>query len=108
MIGPEQVLHVARLAKLRLSAAEERGLADQLVEILAWVDQLRELDALGAGPTEAERPVPADRAVPTPPRPLRPDETRPSLPREEVLRLAPAADGETFRVPPVIDGGREA
>ena len=38
------------------------------------------------------------------PREPRLDEPEPCLPRDEVLALAPAADGETIRVPPVIDG----
>jgi aspartyl-tRNA(Asn)/glutamyl-tRNA(Gln) amidotransferase subunit C len=95
MVSRDQVLHVARLARLRLTPEEEELHARQLGRILEYVDQLRELD-------EAEGVGEADRI--TPDRPLRADEPVPSLPREEVLRLAPASDGETYRVPPVIEG----
>ncbi len=99
MVSREQVLHVARLAKLRLSAEEEERFALQLGGILEYVDHLRELDAESV-------PAGGEPGDSTPdPRPLRADEPSPSLPRDEALGLAPATDGETFRVPPVIDGG---
>jgi aspartyl-tRNA(Asn)/glutamyl-tRNA(Gln) amidotransferase subunit C len=99
MVTREQIRHVSRLAKLSLSAEEEERLSRQLAEILEYVARLREIDdtaleaALEAAPgQEAEAPS------------LRPDEPTPSLPREAVLALAPRTDGETFRVPAVLEG----
>jgi len=110
MVRSEQVLHVARLAKLRLTAEEERRLGPQLDRILEFVEQLRELDGEVGGEAGAEAvpPGPAGPAGPPGDGPrlcLRSDEPRPSLPRDEILRGAPSTDGETFRVPPPLDAG---
>lgn len=99
MVNPEQVRHVARLAKLRLSPEEEERLIGQLGGILEYVEQLGEDDGADAEAATHVAPMPA---------PLRPDEPRPGLPREEVLALAPSADGETIRVPAVLEGSGEA
>ena len=98
MVDREQVLKVARLARLRLAEAEIEDVAGQLSRILDHVQQLRELDAVPAPP---EDETPGGSAA------LRPDEARPSLPRDEVLARAPKTDGETFLVPPVIEGAEE-
>ncbi len=115
MVRPEQVLHVARLAKLRLSESEARRLGDQIGPVLEYVELLSELDGPDApGDPDSEsigEPRAALIAAMPPahrPRPLRPDEPRPCLARDDVLRAAPSTDGETFRVPPVIEGGGEA
>jgi aspartyl-tRNA(Asn)/glutamyl-tRNA(Gln) amidotransferase subunit C len=100
MVSREQVRHVAKLAKLRLSPEEEERLIAQLGGILEYVEQLAEADAQDRAPELTH--VAAVSA------PLRPDEPRPGLPRERVLALAPVADGETLRVPAVLDGGGEA
>lgn len=100
MVSREQVRHVARLAKLRLSPAEEERLIGQLGHILDYVEQLVEADAEGeARELTHVAPVPAR---------LRSDEPLPGLSRDEVLALAPASDGETLRVPAVLDGGGAA
>ena len=98
MVDRDQVLHVARLARLRLAPAEVERHAHHLGRILDYVDQLRELD-------DEPDPVAADGGAAgiAAERPLRADVPAPSLPREEALALAPAADGETYRVPPVIE-----
>lgn len=98
MVDREQVRHVAKLAKLRLSPEEAERLIGQLGKILDYVEQLGE-----------ERPdaVEMTHVAPVPSR-TRPDEPRPGLPRDEVLALAPASDGETIRVPAVLEGGGEA
>jgi aspartyl-tRNA(Asn)/glutamyl-tRNA(Gln) amidotransferase subunit C len=94
MVTREQVLHVARLAKLALRPDEEERFTAQLARILDWVGELREIEGEGA---ELTHVLPAEKA-------LRPDEPRPGLPRAEVLALAPAADGETMQVPAVLEG----
>jgi len=95
MVSREQVLHVARLAKLALSPDEEERFRFQLGRILEYVERLREIED---APGELTHVFPVER-------PLRADEPAPTLARPEVLALAPSADGETMRVPAVLDGG---
>ena len=90
MIDREQVLHVARLARLRLSDEEVTTMAGELSNILDHIEKLSELDLDGVAPTT--HVVDVGNA-------LRADEPRPSLPRDVVLEQAPDTDGEGFRVP---------
>lgn len=92
MIDREQVLHVARLARLRLADEEIEPLARELSAILDHVAHIGELDLGGVEPTS--HVVEIDDA-------LRPDEPRPCLPRELALAPAPAvsAEGDAFSVP---------
>jgi aspartyl-tRNA(Asn)/glutamyl-tRNA(Gln) amidotransferase subunit C len=90
MIDREQVLHVARLARLRLSDEEVTTMAGELSSILGHIEKLGELDLDGVAPTT--HVVDVGNA-------LRADEPRPSLPRDVVLEQAPDSDGEGFRVP---------
>ena len=90
MIDREQVLHVARLARLRLSEPEVERMATELSGILEHVDRISELDLEGVEPTSH---VIALENV------LRPDEPRPSWPRERMLDSAPDPAQEAFRVP---------
>ncbi len=100
-ISPEQVAHLARLARLELSAEEAEGLGEHLRRMLSWVADLEAVDS-DADRLE-EQPGLSD-AVPV--GRLRPDATRPSLDPERALANAPqrAADGG-FATPPVLSGG---
>jgi len=90
MIDREQVLYVARLARLRLSEEEVERMTGELSTILDHIDTISGLDLEGVEPTS--RVVERENV-------LRADEPRPSLPRETVLEQAPDTDGEGFRVP---------
>lgn len=90
MIDREQVLHVARLARLRLSEEELERMEGELSGILEHVDRISSLDLEGVEPTSH---VVALENV------LRPDEPRPSWPREVVLEAAPDPADGAFRVP---------
>ena len=90
MIDREQVLHVARLARLKLSDEEVERMSGELSAILEHVDNINELDLEGVEPTT--HVVPLENV-------LREDEPRPSLPRERALEQAPDADESGFRVP---------
>jgi len=90
MIDREQVLHVARLARLRLSEEEIEHLTGELSSILDHIEKIGQLDLAGVEPTSH---VVALENV------LRPDEPVPSLPRETALGQAPDTDGVGFRVP---------
>jgi aspartyl-tRNA(Asn)/glutamyl-tRNA(Gln) amidotransferase subunit C len=90
VIEREQVLHVARLARLRLSEPEVEKMAEELSGILGHVDRIGELDLEGVAPTS--HVVELENV-------LRPDEPRPSWPREVVLGQAPDPAEGAFRVP---------
>jgi aspartyl-tRNA(Asn)/glutamyl-tRNA(Gln) amidotransferase subunit C len=90
MIDRDQVLHVALLARLELSDEEVETMARELSGILEHVDKISELDLDSVEPTSH---VVALENV------LRPDEPRPSWPRERVLDEAPDPAGGAFRVP---------
>jgi aspartyl-tRNA(Asn)/glutamyl-tRNA(Gln) amidotransferase subunit C len=90
MIERDQVLHVARLARLRLSDEEVERMAGELSQILGHVDKMNELDLEGVEPTSH---VVELQNV------LREDAPRPSLPRERALEQAPDVAEGGFRVP---------
>jgi aspartyl-tRNA(Asn)/glutamyl-tRNA(Gln) amidotransferase subunit C len=90
VIDRDQVLHVARLARLELSEDEVERMASELSAILEHVERISSLDLEGVEPTSH---VVALENV------LRPDEPRPSLPRERALEPAPDPDDGAFRVP---------
>jgi aspartyl-tRNA(Asn)/glutamyl-tRNA(Gln) amidotransferase subunit C len=90
VIDREQVLHVARLARLALSDDEVERMAGELSGILDHIERIGELDLDGVEPTSH---VVALENV------LRADEPAPSLPRERALAGAPDATDAGFRVP---------
>lgn len=94
MIDRDEVLHVARLARLALSEDEVEAMREQLSTVLDNVAKIGELDLEDVRPTShvAGDGISAEPA-------LRPDVPRPSLPREVALANAPAVGGEGFLVP---------
>jgi aspartyl-tRNA(Asn)/glutamyl-tRNA(Gln) amidotransferase subunit C len=91
----DDVAKIAALANLELDSAELDLFARQLGDILAYAEQVQEIDTTG---------VPATAGVLTGHAADRPDEVRPSLDRDEILASAPdpAIDAGFFRVPRVI------
>ncbi len=90
MIDRGQVLHVAKLARLKLSDEEVERMAGELSDILEHVDRIAQMDLDGIEPTSH---VVALENV------LRADTPRPSLPREAALANAPEPVDGAFRVP---------
>ena len=90
MIDRDQVLHVARLARLRLSDEEVERMTGELSGILEHVDRIGNLDLEGVEPTTH---VVALENV------WRADLPRPSLPHDVALASAPEAQDGAFRVP---------
>lgn len=88
------VKYVAHLARLALSPEEEKQLGAQLGSILGYIEKLRELDVSQVEPTAHATPLVNV---------TRPDEIRPSLPHEEVLRNAPRKSGGLFVVPKIVE-----
>jgi aspartyl-tRNA(Asn)/glutamyl-tRNA(Gln) amidotransferase subunit C len=92
-ISPEEVKHVADLARLEMTPEEVESMTQQLDGILSYVAKLNELDTEGVQPTTH-----AISIVNV----FREDQVKPSLDREDVLANAPQQDGESFVVPKVI------
>jgi aspartyl-tRNA(Asn)/glutamyl-tRNA(Gln) amidotransferase subunit C len=90
MIDREQVLHVARLARLELDDDEVTRMTGELSSILEHIEKISALDLDGVPPTSHVVEVGSA---------LRADEPRPSLPRDVALANAPAVDDEGFSVP---------
>jgi aspartyl-tRNA(Asn)/glutamyl-tRNA(Gln) amidotransferase subunit C len=96
-IARDEVAHLARLARLDLGPDELDRLAAELDVILGAVARVSEVAADDIPPTS--HAVPLTNV-------FRDDDVRPSLPRDEVLAEAPAAEADRFRVPRIL--GAEA
>lgn len=93
-IDRQMVIHIAELAKLKLTDTEIDLYVEQLSDILAYAERLQQLDTDAISPTASVLPL---RNV------LRPDAVQPSLPRDEALaESADSVDGQ-FRVEAVWD-----
>jgi aspartyl-tRNA(Asn)/glutamyl-tRNA(Gln) amidotransferase subunit C len=90
MIDRDEVLHVARLARLRLAEDEIEPLARELSAVLDHIAKISELDLEDVLPTSHVVEVSGA---------LRADEPRESLPREVALAQAPAVSSDGFSVP---------
>jgi aspartyl-tRNA(Asn)/glutamyl-tRNA(Gln) amidotransferase subunit C len=90
VIDRDEVLHVARLARLALGEDELEPMARELSAVLDHIAKIGELELDGVAPTT--HVVELTGA-------LRPDEARPSLPREVALAQAPAVGNDGFLVP---------
>jgi aspartyl-tRNA(Asn)/glutamyl-tRNA(Gln) amidotransferase subunit C len=90
VIARDDVLAVARLARLELSESELEPMARELSAVLEHIAKIGELDLAGVAPTTHVVEVSGA---------LRPDEPRPSLPREVALAQAPAVSADGFLVP---------
>ena len=93
-ISREDVQHVARLARLELSADDLVRMQAELSNILAYIDKLRSVDTAGVAPTS--HAVPLTNV-------MREDEPCPSLPLADMLANAPEAAGDFFRVPRIVE-----
>ena len=92
-ISKEEVLHVARLARLDLDEGAMDTFAGQIGDILAYVDTLNKVDTGDVAPTS--HAISLTNA-------FRDDEVRAHLPRETALANAPDQEDGTFVVPKII------
>jgi aspartyl-tRNA(Asn)/glutamyl-tRNA(Gln) amidotransferase subunit C len=90
-ITRDDVLHVAKLARLELREDEVPRFQEQLSAILEAVSKVSELDLADVPPMS--HPLDVVNV-------LADDEPRPSLPLEDALANAPERDGPFFAVPP--------
>jgi aspartyl-tRNA(Asn)/glutamyl-tRNA(Gln) amidotransferase subunit C len=95
-ITPEDVLHVANLARLALTEGEVEEFTVQLGAILDHAAQVEALDTEGVPPTA--HPLPLVNV-------LRADIPRPGVDRDEILAAAPEAEQHRFRVPRILGEG---
>ena len=96
MLDRDQVLHVARLARLELSDDEVERMAAELSKVLDHIEKIGELDLDGVPPTS--HVIDVVNA-------LRADEPEPSLPREVMLAAAPEPLNGGLRRPQPRRGG---
>ncbi|BFN36662.1 Asp-tRNA(Asn)/Glu-tRNA(Gln) amidotransferase subunit GatC [Fidelibacter multiformis] len=92
-ISREEVLHIAKLARLSLSEEEITMYTHQLGDILNYVQKLNELNIDDVEPMKHVLDMVNV---------LREDKDLPSLSREDVLKNAPEHDKEFFKVPRVL------
>ena len=93
-LSPEDVKHIALLARVRLDDSEVERLSEQLSSILDHFAALAAVDTEGVEPTP--HPLPLANV-------MREDSVSPSLPREDVLRNAPATEDGYIRVRAVLE-----
>ncbi len=111
-VSLDQVLRVAELAQLELTAGEQSDMLRDLNSILGYVTQLNQLDtsdvpAMAQG-SEIPMDEPRQEISKNPGDPvhgsaLRADVRAPSLDRGGVMAEAPESDGAYFKVPKVIE-----
>ncbi len=93
-LSREEVLQIARLARLGLTEAEIKGLSEQLSDILENFEILRQVDTGNVSPTAQS--IDLQNVV-------RDDVVAPSLPPDEILANAPRREGDYFRVRAVLE-----
>ena len=106
-VNEQDVIRVAELANLELTAAERERMVKDLNSILDYIDRLNQLDTSGVEPMAQI----SDRFGVDPKKSgsarfeyaMREDDPRPSLPHADALKNAPETDGNFFKVPKVIE-----
>jgi aspartyl-tRNA(Asn)/glutamyl-tRNA(Gln) amidotransferase subunit C len=93
-LSREEVLHIARLARVALTEEEIMRISEQLSNLLEHFEVLQKVDTEGVPPTAQSVTL---QSV------MREDVVAPSLPPEEVLANAPRREGDCFRVRPVLE-----
>jgi aspartyl-tRNA(Asn)/glutamyl-tRNA(Gln) amidotransferase subunit C len=93
-LSREEVLHIARLARLGLTEEEVNRLSEQLSNILENFEVLQQVDTTSVPPTAQPNTL---QNV------LKSDEAKASLPQSQVLANAPRKEGDFFRVRAVLE-----
>jgi aspartyl-tRNA(Asn)/glutamyl-tRNA(Gln) amidotransferase subunit C len=88
------IKYVAHLARLSLTREEEEQFAAQLGNILGYITKLQEVDVSNIAPTAHAFPLVNV---------IRPDEIRPSMSHEDIIRNAPAHANGLFMVPKIVE-----
>lgn len=93
-LTPQEVEHIAKLARLELTDEQKSRYREQLEAILDHVAKLQELDTKDILPTAS---------VSVGQMPLRVDESRDGLAKDGLLKNAQKQDGGQFQIPPVFE-----
>jgi aspartyl-tRNA(Asn)/glutamyl-tRNA(Gln) amidotransferase subunit C len=93
-LSREEVLHIARLARVALTEEEIARMSEQLSKLLDHFEVLQKVDTTDVPPTAQSVDL---ESV------MRGEEVKPSLPADDVLANAPRREGEYFRVRPVLE-----
>lgn len=93
-ISRDDVLRIARLARLGVTDDDVEKMSEQLSHILENFEVLQKVDTSGVPPTAQPNSL---QNV------LKEDEVRPSLSQQDVLANAPQKEGEFFRVRAVLE-----
>jgi aspartyl-tRNA(Asn)/glutamyl-tRNA(Gln) amidotransferase subunit C len=93
-VDADTVRRIAHLARIAVADDEVEHLRGELNAILAWVEQLSEVDIAGVEPMTSVTPMAMKK---------RPDAVTDGGDAEAVLRNAPAREGNYFVVPKVVE-----
>ncbi len=93
-LSREEVLHIARLARVALTEDEITRMSEQLSNLLEHFEVLQRVDTEGVPPTAQSVTL---QSV------MRQDEIVPSLPPEDILANAPQREGDCFKVRAVLE-----
>jgi aspartyl-tRNA(Asn)/glutamyl-tRNA(Gln) amidotransferase subunit C len=93
-LSRDEVLHIARLARVALTEEEITRMSEQLSDLLEHFEVLQKVDTEVVPPTAQSVTL---RSV------MREDEVAPSLPPEDILANAPRREGDCFRVRAVLE-----
>ncbi len=94
-LSREEVIHIARLARLELSNDEIERYQQQLSSILEYADRLKTLDTSKIPPTSSVLPARSR---------FRDDVPSESLSPADVIKNAPQSEKDQFKVPPALEG----
>ncbi len=94
MLSPEEVRHIAQLARVGMTDADVERLQTQLSQILEHFEQLKQLDTEGVPPSAHAVPL---HSV------MRDDIAAPSLAQDEILANAPQQEEGSFRVRAILE-----
>jgi len=98
-ITEQDVRHVAKLSRLKLTDEQVRFFAGQLSHVMDYVDKLSEVDIDGVEPMAH----PTDMT-----NRFRDDSPTPGMPVDDALANAPSSDPPFFKVPKVLGDGPSA
>jgi aspartyl-tRNA(Asn)/glutamyl-tRNA(Gln) amidotransferase subunit C len=90
----EEVLHIARLARVALTEEEITRMSEQLSDLLEHFQVLQKVDTEGVPPTAQSVTL---QSI------MRDDAVKPSLSTDDVLANAPRREGDCFRVRAVLE-----
>jgi len=90
----QEVEHIAKLARLKLTDQQKKRYREQLEAILDHVAKLQELDTKNVSPTAS---VSIGQIS------LRSDEARTGLSKDDLLKNAPGQEDGLFQIPPVFE-----